>query len=76
MLNSFTKDREIKIRISKQFDEILAVKCNKSGPTKSEFIRQSVMNSDVKVIQRSSNHVLDDETRFLFFGIANICYFI
>lgn len=70
-MNSFTKDREIKIRISKQFDEILALKCNKSGLTKSEYIRQSVMNSDIKVVQKISNNTIDDEMRFQFFGIAN-----
>lgn len=67
-MKEIKKDQFIKIRITRDFAEIVNLRAAWANLSVSEFIRASVMNSEIKQIKVAS---LDPETRSQICGISN-----
>lgn len=67
-MKEIKKDKFIKIRVTKDFGEIVDLRAAWAGLSVSEFIRASVMNSELKQVKVAT---LDPEMRSTIYGIAN-----
>ena len=67
-MKEIKKDKFIKIRVTKDFEEIVNMRAAWANLSVSEFIRASVMNSELRQVKVAA---LDPEMRSTIYGIAN-----
>ena len=67
-MKEIKKDKFIKIRVTKDFEEIVDLRAAWAGLSVSEFIRASVMNSELREVKVAT---LDPEIRSQICGISN-----
>lgn len=67
-MKEIKKDKFIKIRVTKDFEEIVNLRAIWANLSVSEFVRASVMNSELKQVKVAT---LDPEMRSTMYGIAN-----
>ena len=67
-MKEIKKDKFIKIRVTRDLEEIINLRAIWANLSVSEFIRASVMNSEIKQVKVAT---LDPEMRSTIYGIAN-----